>query len=93
MKKLIAIILLLTLSVSLLAGCGKQFLDTEDAQKIALKDLGIKEKDADGIHTHGGESANGPVYSVHIDYNGQTYEYIIRAVDGQILSKDTVEGH
>ena len=93
MKKLIAILLLLALSISLLAACGKDFLSAEQAEKIALKDLGIKAKDADNIHTHVGQVAEGPVYSVHVDYNGQTYEYVILAASGEILSSDIVEGH
>jgi uncharacterized membrane protein YkoI len=55
--------------------------------------MGIKAKDADSIHTHGSESENGPVYSVHVEYDGQTYEYIIQAIDGKILSSGIVEGH
>ena len=93
MKKVFAFILVLVLIVGVFTGCGKKFLDTADAEKIALQDLGIKAKNVDSIHTHGGQGESGPVYSVHIDYNGQTYEYIIQATDGQILSTDIVEGH
>ena len=93
MKKVLAMILILILVVGIFAGCGKKFLDTAAAEKVALKDLGIKAKDADSIHTHGGEGENGPVYSVHVEYNGQTYEYIIQAMDGTILSSGIVDGH
>lgn len=92
MKKVLIFVLLLALTVSLFAGCGKKaFLESEDAQKIALADLGIKEKDADSIHIHVGEMAQGPAYSVHVDYDGQTYEYVILAANGEILSVDTIE--
>ena len=92
MKKVLIFILLMALTVSLLAGCGnKDFLEAEDAQKIALKDLGIKEKDADSIHIHVGEMAEGPSFSVHVEYDGQTYEYVILATSGEILSVGTVE--
>lgn len=93
MKKALIFILLLALTVSLFAGCGKDFLEAEDAQKIALKDLGIKEKDADGIHVHVGEMAQGPAYSVHVEYQGETHEYVILAATGEILSADIVDGH
>ena len=93
MKKIIAIILLLALFVSLLAGCGSKLLTSEDAQKVALKDLGIKEKDADNIHVHIGNTPEGPAYQIHIDYEGQTYEYMILAATGEILSTGTVQGH
>lgn len=91
MKKVLIFVLLLALVVSLFAGCGKDFLDAEDAQKIALKDLGIKEKDAESIHVHVGEMPEGPAYSIHIDYAGQTYEYVILAATGEILTVGTVE--
>ena len=93
MKKIVAFLMVLALTVSLLAGCGNKFLDAEAAQKVALKDLGIKAAEADGIHVHGGEQAEGPVYSIHIEYQGQTYEYVILAATGEILSTGIVEGH
>ena len=93
MKKVIAMILMLVLAAGIFAGCGKNFLSTADAEKVALQDMEIKAKDADSIHTHGGEGENGPVYSVHVEYNGQTYEYIIQAMDGTILSSGIVDGH
>lgn len=92
MKKILIFALLLALTVSLFAGCGnKDFLESDDAKKVALKDLGIREDDADNIHIHVGQVAQGPVYTVHVDYAGLTYEYVILATDGQILSVDTVE--
>ena len=91
MKKIIAIVLLLTLCISLLAGCGnKAFIDANDAQKIALNDLGIKAKDADSIHIHVGQEAEGPAFSVHVDYEGLTYEYIILAANGEIKSVNNI---
>lgn len=91
MKKVLIFVLLLAMAVSLFAGCGKDFLEAEDAQKIALKDLGIKEKDAENIHVHVGDMDSGPAYSIHIDYEGQTYEYVISATTGDILVVDTIE--
>lgn len=93
MKRVLIFVLLLALTVSLFAGCGKAFLSDKDAQKIALKDLGIKEKDADGIHIHVGQQTQGPVYSVHVEYQGETHEYVILATTGEILSANIVDGH
>lgn len=93
MKKVLIFLLLLALTVSLFVGCGKDFLSDKDAQKIALEDLGIKEKDADSIHIHVGEMTEGPAYSVHVEYQGQTHEYVILAATGEILSSDIVDGH
>ena len=91
MKKLLVFILMLALVVSFFAGCGnKGFLEAADAQKIALEDLGIKEKDADNIHVHVGDAEEGPAYSIHIDYNGLTYEYVILAATGEIVLVDNI---
>lgn len=93
MKKILIFVLLLALTVSLFAGCGKSFLSEQDAQKIALEDLGIKAKDADSIHIHVGQIAQGPSYSVHVEYQGETHEYVILATTGEIISSDIVDGH
>ncbi len=93
MKKVIACILLLALTVSLLAACCQKFISAEKAEKIALKELGIKAEDADGIHTHGAETPNGPAYSIHVEYEEQTHEFVILAATGEILSSGIVEGH
>lgn len=93
MKKVLIFVLLLALVTSLFAGCGKQFLESEDAQKIALKDLGIKESQAEAIHIHVGQLTEGPAYSVHIEYEGITHEYVILAATGEILSSGIVDGH
>jgi len=87
-KKIITFALLAALLLSLFAGCGKNdFLTAEQAQKVALKDLGIKASQAESIHTHVGSDENGaPAYSIHITVDGEGYEYLIRAADGEILA-------
>ena len=87
MKKIIAFVLLAAMLLSL-AACGKgDFLTAEQAQKVALKDLGIKASQAESIHTHvGADETGAPAYSIHITVDGEGYEYLIRAADGEILS-------
>lgn len=91
-KKIIAFVLLAAMLLSVLAGCGNQgYLSAEQAQKVALKDLGIKASQAESIHTHVGADASGaPAYSIHITVDGEGYEYLIRAADGEIL--DVIQG-
>ena len=88
MKKIIAFVLLATLLLGVLAGCSKnEFLTAEQAQKVALKDLGIKASQAESMHTHWGTDESGaPTYSIHITVDGEDYEYLIRAADGEILT-------
>ncbi len=93
MKKVIAILILLALSVSLLAACGQKFITTEKAEKIALKEMGLTGEAVEAVHTHVAETADGPAYSIHVEYEGQTYEYVILAATGEILSSGTVHGH
>lgn len=85
MKKLIAFVLLAAMLLSL-AACSKGYLTPEQAQKVALKDLGIRASQAESVHTHVGADENGaPAYSIHITVDGEGYEYLIRAADGEIL--------
>lgn len=93
MKKTIAVLLVLTLMVSLLAACGQKYITSEKAEKIALKEMGVTGDEVDATHVHVAETADGPAYSIHVEYEGQTYEYVILAENGKILSSGTVHGH
>lgn len=93
MKKLIAVLLVLALSVSLLAACGQKYITSEKAEKIALKEMGVTGDEVDATHIHVAETADGPAYSIHVEYNGQTHEYVILAATGEIVSSGIVHGH
>ena len=83
MKRMIALFALLTL---VFVGCAKQDgpLTAEQAQQVALKHAGVKS--AESVHTHIVTGRENPCYSIHLTINGVSYEYLIDAVTGEILS-------
>lgn len=89
-KRIIALVLLVVLALTLFAACEKKkgvMLTPEEAQKVALKDMGISAKKASDIHTHTIMEGNTPCYNIHITYNGVEYEYLINAKTGDIIKK------
>ena len=89
-KRIIALVLLVVLALTLFAACDEKkplMLTAEDAQKVALKDLGISAKKASDVHTHTHMEGNIPCYNIHITYNGVEYEYLINAKTGDIIKK------
>ena len=83
-KRIIAIILLLTL---VLVGCTDKKegpLTVEEAQQIALDHAGVK--NAESVHTHIVNGQENPCYSIHLTIEGVSYEYLIDAITGEILS-------
>jgi uncharacterized membrane protein YkoI len=83
MKRLIALFLLLAL---VLVGCAEKSgpLTAEEAQKIALDHAGVK--NAENVHTHVVSDREHPCYNIHLTIEGVSYEYLIDAITGEILS-------
>lgn len=92
MKKLIAFVLVLTLALGLLAGCGNKVITQEEAMKIVAKDLGVSVNDLGSAHIHIA-SGDVPGYNIYVTVDGHNYDYLVSA-DGQIISHSEVEqGH
>lgn len=92
-RKILAICLIAVLMLSLFAGCKSNgVLDQEDAKKIVLEDLGVKEKDVKmDVHT---TTVDGAVcWSVYVTVNGQQLQYVIHGVTGEILSSGESDHH
>lgn len=84
MKKTVILILLVCL---MLTACGSQendILTVEKAQQIVLEDLGVS-ADEVSMHVHVG-SGDIPSYSIYVTVGEESYEYVIDAATGQILS-------
>lgn len=81
--------------MSLFAGCDSKsdVLTKEQAQKIALEEAGLTEKQATDIHTHIVTEKGIPCYSVHINAGNKEFSFVINAADGSILSSDNETGH
>lgn len=85
-KRIIAILLLSCMALGMLAACSSGTVDTEKAKQIALKDMGIKESEAE-VHVHIGEHDGVAGYNVYVTYNGEQTAYFIDGKSGEILSK------
>ena len=89
MKKWMAVFLLIAL---LLTGCSEKTgpLSVADAEQVVMDHAGVKK--ADSIHTHIVSGEENPCYSIHITIQGISYEYLVDAITGEILSYG-VGGH
>ena len=78
-KRIISILLLVALSLSLFAACGKKSaaISVEEAQKIALKEIGMTAAEVDDIHMHATQYEGVACYQMHITAGDEViYVYI-----------------
>lgn len=88
-KKIFAVLALSVLLLGMLCACGKSgAITAEQAQKIALEDAGLKQKDVSDVHSHVVTENNIPCYSIHISVAEGEYSYLIHAGTGEILDSD-----
>lgn len=86
-KRIIASVLLVALTLTLFAACGKKSgaISTEEAQKIALQEIGRTAEDVEDIHIHATQHDGKPCYQVHITVDGEAaYVYIDQT--GKVLA-------
>ena len=88
-KRMIALVLLVVMTVSLLAACGKsksEYISTQEAQKIAGEYLGVSRKDVKDIHPHSEMINDVPHYNIHMTLNdGTEYNVLINALTGKVV--------
>ena len=88
-KNILAVLALCILLLGMLCACGKSgAITSEQAQKIALEDAGLKQKDVSDVHSHVVSENNIPCYSIHISVADREYSYLIHAGTGEILDSD-----
>jgi uncharacterized membrane protein YkoI len=80
--------------IAIFAGGGNDGgpLNTDDAKKVVLSDLGIRESKAESLHIHTTEVDGIPCYLVYITYDGHNWEYVINGLTGEILEKEESDG-
>lgn len=85
-KRMIALLLLVALSLTLFAACGKKAtaITTEEAQKIALKEVGMTADQVDDIHVHATQYEGTPCYQMHITAGNAVY-YVYIDQTGKVL--------
>lgn len=84
-RKILAICLLAALMLTLFAGCKSNVIDQEQAKKIVLKDLGVKESDVE-MHVHTTTVDNAVCWSIYVTVDGHQLQYVVHGVTGEILS-------
>lgn len=93
-KTVVIIGIILVALVAIFAGGGNDDgpLDVNDAKKIVLNDLGVKESKVESPHIHTTEVDGIPCYLVYITYDGHNWEYVINGLTGEILEKEESDG-
>ena len=86
-KRILATVLLVVLCLSLFA-CGKKdaTITTEEAQKIALKEIGMTAAEVDDIHVHATQYEGVACYQMHITAGDDVY-YVYIDQTGKVLHK------
>ena len=94
-KRIISLVMIAVLVLGLLAACGKDGpLTAEDAKKIVLNDLGLKERQVDSIDVHMSPAGDSVAYVVYVSKGEAHWQYAIDGISGEILSKaETEHGH
>ena len=86
-KRIIATVLLVVLCLSLFA-CSKKdaTITTAEAQKIALKEIGMTADQVDDIHVHATQYEGVACYQMHITAGDDVY-YVYIDQTGKVLHK------
>lgn len=85
-KRMTATLLLVALSLTLFAACGKKnaTITTAEAQKIALKEIGMTAAEVDDIHVHATQYEGAPCYQMHITAGDDVF-YVYIDQTGKVL--------
>lgn len=85
-KRIIASVLLVILTWTLFAACSKTSatISTEEAQKIALKEIGMTAAEVDDIHVHATQYEGTPCYQMHITAGDDVF-YVYIDQTGKVL--------
>lgn len=86
-KRMISLLLVAVLVLSLFAGCGSKSLDPNDAKKLVLKDLGIREAETDSIDYHVTTVDGLACYLLYISAGDHHWQYTVVGATGEILDK------
>ena len=92
-KRVISLLLVAVLALSLFAGCSSnKALTPEQAQKLVLKDLGVKEADSVDYHV---TTVDGKVcYAIFVSVEDHHWQYTVVGATGEIVDKvENAQGH
>ena len=88
-KRIVAFALVIVLSLTLFAACGKKstVVTTEQAQKIALQEIGKSAAEVDDIHVHATQYEGSACYQIHIT-DGEDAYYVYISQAGEVLGTE-----
>ena len=96
-KRIVSLLLVAVLAFGLLAGCNKGgALDAEDAKKVVLADMGLKERQVESIDVHVTPIGETMGYAVYVTAEGHHWVYLVDGLTGEIVQKtesDTGHSH
>ena len=85
-KRTISLVLVVVLALTLFAACGKKSttITTEEAQKIALQEIGKTAAEVDDIHMHATQYEGVACYQMHITVGDEVF-YVYIDQTGKVL--------
>lgn len=94
-KRMIAVVLLVALFVSVMAGCGNkaEVVSQEKAQQIAMAEVGVTQDQVTDAHIHVTTESGIPCYSVHLTTNAGEFSVLIHAGTGEVLDTESGLNH
>jgi predicted small lipoprotein YifL len=94
-KRIVSLLMIAVLVIGLLAACDKDGpLDAEDAKKVVLADMGLKERQVDSLDVHMSPMGESMAYAVYVTVDDHHWVYMVDGLSGEILQKtETDSGH
>lgn len=94
-KRVITLLLAAVMLLGLLTACSDDgTLTVDDAKKLVLEDLGIKQSDVDSLDTHLTTVDSAACYLVYVSFDGEHWQYTVNSITGEILEKtENDHGH
>lgn len=88
---IVVIVLILSSAITLIV-LSQALIGKTEAENLALQDAGLSQADVSGLHSDFGFENGNFFYEIEFYLDGIEYEYLIRARDGKIVSRDVDRG-
>ena len=86
-KRIFAIVTVCMLLLGMLTACGESGpVNSEQAQKLAIKALGLAADEINEVHTHIIEENGVPCFQIHVSTDHGDLTVVINAATGEVIS-------
>ena len=95
-KRMLIALVLVALLLPVMTGCGSkkaEAISQEQAQQIAITEIGISEDAVTDVHIHVVTENGIPCYNVHLSTTQGEYSVLIHAGTGQVLDTGSGSNH